>query len=102
MHGYLGRKEEILTDSMENPHFIRIRLRDVQDHLVLSKDSAGTLSPQQHDGHVLKVYRGGKKMREGTWREEMEVLQAGNTPVRLFGTPHAANDTLPAVVRMST
>lgn len=54
-----GRKEEILTDSMENPHFIRIRLRDVQDHLVLSKDSAGTLSLQHHNRHVLKVYKGG-------------------------------------------
>lgn len=49
-----GRKEEILTDSMENPHFIRIRLRDVQDHLVLSKDSAGTLSLQHHNKSEAK------------------------------------------------
>lgn len=55
-HAWISGKEGILTDSMENPHFICIRLGDVQDHLVLSKDSAGTLSPQQHDGHVLKVY----------------------------------------------
>lgn len=32
----------------------------------------------------------------------MEVLQVGNTPVRPFVSPHAADDTLPAVVRMST
>lgn len=64
-----GRKEEILTDSMENPHFIRIRLRDVQDHLVLSKDSAGTLSLQHHDRHVLKVYRG--------WGGKMERADGG-------------------------
>lgn len=93
-----GRKEEILTDSMENPHFIRIRLRDVQDHLVLSKDSTGTLSLQQHDRHVLKVYRG--------WGGKMERadggLQVRNTPVRPFVSPHTADDTLPAVVRMST
>lgn len=57
-------KKEILTDSMENPHFLRIQLRDMQDNLVLGKDSTGPLSPQQHDGHVLKVY-GGEKMERG-------------------------------------
>lgn len=62
--GYLGREEEILTYGMENTHFVCVRLGDVQDQLVLSKDIAGTLSPQQHHRHVLEVY-GGKATRRG-------------------------------------
>lgn len=59
------QKGEILTESVENPHFICVRLGDVQNHLALGKDSAGTLSPQQHDRHVLKVYGRGKGGEKG-------------------------------------
>ena len=79
-------KEEILTDSMENPHFIRVRLGDVQDHLVLSKDSAGTLRPQQHDGHVLKVYGGpGRgKMERGDMERGDGGVASGKHPSETF------------------
>lgn len=96
------QKGEILTESMENPHFLCVRLGDMQNHLVLGKDSAGTLSPQQHERHVLKVYSRGKGGERGHGEKRRRCCKWENTLARPSGSPHAADDAIPAVVRMST
>lgn len=71
--GVLGT--EVLTDSVENPHFVRIALGDVQHHRVLSEDGAGSLGPQQHHRHVLEVCG-----TQGTWREGMAAGKPPRSP----------------------
>lgn len=74
-------KAEVLTDGVENPHFVRVGLGDVQHHLALGEDGAGPLGPQQHHGHVLQVW--------GTQGTRGEGMEAGQPP----GSPSGSRPT---------
>lgn len=81
-HGAVGSGgAEALTGGVENPHFVRVALGDVQNHAVLGEDGAGAARPQQHHRHVLQVW--------GTQGTPREGMAAGTPP----GSPSGSQPT---------